>query len=131
MTILALVYINMRMQIIELAYRGKAKEKQIRKLIEQNGNLNSTILTLKSSNYLGDKLLAEDQEMEFLAPQSVVKISIKNQPLRHINSNHPSEMTKKTNSLLSLLMFGAEAEARIGGNSRPGFLHIQDKATTH
>ena len=66
-TLLALVYTHMQMQIIELAYRGKAKEKQIRKLIENNSHLTSAILALKSSNNLGDKLLADQNQMQFLA----------------------------------------------------------------
>ena len=41
-------------------YRPESKEKEIRKLIEANGNILYTILSLKSANHLGIKLLTED-----------------------------------------------------------------------
>ena len=74
-TALALIYIHMQMQIIDLAYRGKAKENQIRRLVEQNGNITYKILTLKSSNNLGIKMLAENSDMQFADPESVVHIT--------------------------------------------------------
>ena len=75
LTALALVYIHMQMQIIDLAYRGKAKENQIRKLVEQNGNMSYTILTLKSANNLGYKMLAENSDMQFADQGDIVRIA--------------------------------------------------------
>lgn len=111
-TVLALVYIHLQMQIIELAYRGKAKEKQIRKLIEANSNVTYTILTLKSVNNLGGKLLASKTNMQFADPKNVVQVSTsavaipKNQPI------NVTVQSKRANTLLSLLSLGAQAEAR-------------------
>ncbi|MCK5178691.1 MAG: hypothetical protein KAR32_04110, partial [Candidatus Omnitrophica bacterium] len=51
--VLALTYIHMQMQIVDLAYRGNNKEQQIRTLIEENGNTTYKILMLKSANHLG------------------------------------------------------------------------------
>ena len=110
-TVLAVVYINMQMQIIELAYRGKAKEKQVRKLIENNGYLTSSILTLKSSNHLGDKLLAENQNMHFLAPESIVKIHVKGIAQSQIQKNLEEKSSQNVRALLSMLPFGVEAHA--------------------
>ena len=113
-TILALIYINMQMQIVELAYRGKAKEKQIRKLIEANSRLTTTILTLKSSNNLGDKLLAENNQMEFLAPQSIVRVSVKNlKKVAPEKTEGLSASPKPNRSLISMLSLGAEAQAGV------------------
>jgi len=36
--VLALTYIHMQMQIVDLAYKGNRKEQQIKTLIEGNGN---------------------------------------------------------------------------------------------
>lgn len=108
-TILGVVYINMQMQIIELAYRGKAKEKQIRKLIEYNSHLTSSILTLKSSNNLGDKLLADNKEMQFLAPQNIVEVTVKKIPVSRKTSQEKA--SKNVTDLLSLLLTGEEAHA--------------------
>src|SRR5690348_13262913 len=111
-TVMSLVYINMQMQIIELAYRAKSKEQQIRKLIDVNSHLTTKILTLKSSNNLGDKLLVDHKQMEFLAPQSIVEVPVKNYKRTTATKADISLGTAKQNrSILSLLSFGAEAQA--------------------
>ena len=114
-TIMALVYINMQMQIIELAYRGKSKEQQICKLIEVNSHLMTKILTLKSSNNLGDKLLVDHKQMEFLAPQSIVEVPVKNYKRTTVTKSDVSLGSANQNrSILSLLSLGAEAQAGMG-----------------
>jgi hypothetical protein len=107
-TVLGVVYINMQMQIIELAYRGKAKEKLVRKLIEYNSHLTSSILSLKSSNNLGEKLLADNNEMQFLAPQNIVQVRGK----KVLNVKPAPEKSKNAGDLLSFLFPGEEAHAR-------------------
>ncbi|MCK4882610.1 MAG: hypothetical protein KAS92_06270, partial [Candidatus Omnitrophica bacterium] len=62
---LALTYIHMQMQIVDLAYRGNNKEQQIRMLTEENGNTTYKILMLKSANHLGVAMLKEDSDMQF------------------------------------------------------------------
>ena len=56
-TLAALIYIHMQTQIVELAYKGKDKEKRIHELMDNQGMLTHQILTLKSSNHLGHELL--------------------------------------------------------------------------
>ena len=73
-TSLAVVYIHMQMQIIQLAYIGKAKEKHIKKLIEQNDNLIHDILMVKSSSNLGTEMLSEKTKMQFAGPENIVKL---------------------------------------------------------
>jgi len=51
-TIIALLYIHMQMNIFELSYNGKDKEKIIHELNDSNGALSHQILTLKSANNL-------------------------------------------------------------------------------
>ena len=46
--VVSLTYIHMQMQIVDLAYRGNKKERQIKKLIEENGNTTYKILILNS-----------------------------------------------------------------------------------
>jgi len=102
-TVLALVYINMQMQIIELAYRGKAKEVEIRHLVELNGAATYTILTLKSSNNLGINLLSENSDMEFIDPSNIMQISA---PAGYLLENQLYEQTvqaKESKGLLSFL----------------------------
>ena len=111
MIILSLVYINMQMRIIDLAYQGKQKENHIRQLIEENGNLTYAILTLKSSHNLGLKLLDEEYGMEFVDPDNVLQIT---SPTIRVESETPNQIaaTEKTNPILNILSFGAEAQAK-------------------
>ncbi len=111
-TAVSLVYIHIQMQIIDLAYRGKSKEKQIKKLIEKNGNTTYQILSLKSANSIGIKLLAENSLIDFAEPKDVIKVQVSVDQLTKKSSNDLSSGKINTNPLLSLLSFGSRAEAR-------------------
>ena len=111
-TILALIYTQMQMQIFTLAYRGKFKEKQIRKLIEENGNVTYSILTLKSSSHLGGKMLSEESVMEFAGPRDVVELTMPRTFMPKEQLKKPERSEKPSSSLLSLISLKSEqAEA--------------------
>ena len=111
LTLLALVYIHLQMQIIDLAYQGKSKEEKIKKLIEENGNLNYSILKLKSANNLGIKMFSDNSKMRFAAPQNIVKLRTKS--LSQVaSSKSKRNLTDKKNSLVGLLAWEDRAEAR-------------------
>ncbi|VAW13166.1 hypothetical protein MNBD_BACTEROID05-861 [hydrothermal vent metagenome] len=112
-TAVSLVYIHMQMQIIDLAYRGKSKEKQIKKLIEKNGNTTYQVLSLKSANSIGVKLLAENSSMDFAEPKNIIEVQVSADQLTKKSSNDLSSVKTNTNPLLSLLSFGSRAEARM------------------
>ena len=106
LTALALIYIHMQMQIIDLAYRGKSKENQIRKLVEQNGNISYTILTLKSANNLGYKMLAENSDMQFADQGDIIRIATPRDQHKVKKAETESKqmaMEPKTGSLFSAL----------------------------
>ena len=111
-TILAVVYIHMQMQIIKLAYIGNAKEKRIKKLVEENGNLTHDILMLKSASHLGNEMFTETSKMKFVGPNNIVKLHAP----EDILSYRVAENTKKDdlsfNSFLSMLSLGTDAEAK-------------------
>ena len=111
-TILALIYIQMQMQIIKLAYQGKFKEKQIKKLIEENGHVTYSILTMKSSDHLGGRLLAENSDMEFAGPKQVVKLAMPDQMLKKTQPAKVEKKADRANALLSLISLRSQAEAR-------------------
>lgn len=73
-TVISIVYIHLQMQIFDLAYRGKTKEKQLHRLMDTNGTITSDILTLKSANNLGDKFLGDDTSMQFADQTRVVRL---------------------------------------------------------
>jgi cell division protein FtsL len=78
LTVLALIYIHMQMQIYDLAYEGKSREKLVRELKDRNGTITYNILKLKSSNHLGDQLLEENSELRFLDNENVVEVETTN-----------------------------------------------------
>ncbi|MFT5386960.1 MAG: hypothetical protein ACI9F2_001173 [Lysobacterales bacterium] len=112
LTVFAVVYINMQMNIFDLAYKGKKKEGDIRQLIEQNGNLTYKILSLKSSTNLGVALLDDDSGMGFAKSENVVKISspIKSASIGAKHSQVAAQL--RSNPILNLFSFGTEAEAK-------------------
>ncbi len=111
-TILALTYIHMQMQIVDLAYQGNTKERQIRKLVEENGSATYKILMLKSANHLGVTMLEEGSDLQFADTNDVIQISTSKDFLMENQLGEQPKLAKRTNSLLSLLAFGTEAEAR-------------------
>lgn len=112
LTVLALAYIHMQMQIVDLAYAGNKKEQRIKKLIEMNGSATYKILMMKSANHLGDVILDDGSDMQFADEASVVRIET---PQSFIAQERPAEqsrLAKRTNSFLNLVSFGLVAEAR-------------------
>jgi len=105
MTVLALVYIHMQMSIINLAYQGRHKEKSIRSLKEENGYLTYSILSLKSANNLGYKLLSKDSDMDFVDSKNIVVLS-KSEGPKDLDAQRSKE---KTNLMVSLLSLNEQA----------------------
>ena len=73
-TFVALIYIHMQMKIYELAYTGKDKEKHFYELSDANGGLTHQILTLKSANHLGNKLLDKDASLQFMGKDHMMTL---------------------------------------------------------
>jgi|GEM_PF-552539 len=74
LTLVALIYIHMQMNIFSLAYDGKQKEDHILRLKEQNGRVANNIFELKSAGYLGRKLLRENAGLKFCDQENVVRV---------------------------------------------------------
>ena len=110
-TVLSLVYIHMQMQIIDLAYKEKSKEDRIKMLIEENGNVMYTILTLKSANYLGIKMLDEDFGMQFVETKDIVQISASEKFFNDLSPDKQLNSGDKKKSLLTFLSLSSQAEA--------------------
>lgn len=110
-TILALIYINMRMQIIAMAYEGKKREQEIISFSERNGVLAYEILSLKSANNLGDRVLGNQSQLRFCDNKDVVKLmTAKPEALQKIGA--VASQPQRTNLILSFFSkSGAEASA--------------------
>ena len=110
-TLLALIYIHMQMQIVALAYEGKNRQKEIVRMKEMNGMLAYHILEMKSSNNLGFKLLAEDSRLKFRDPENVVQL-VTTKPIQEVQNVQVAQNNKGSNSLLNFLSLKSQAEAQ-------------------
>jgi len=104
-TVTSLLYINMQMQIVELAYKGKDKERRVHELTDRNGSLTNEILTLKSANHLGREVLDKDIGLSFMGHERVMTIS---SPM----ARTAPKPAVKENPFRNLLSFLAPQEAK-------------------
>ena len=112
LTVISLGYIQMHMDIIEMAYQGKKHEATIRRLKEDRQMLSFAIQNLKSAHYIGTRLLAKDSDMEFVSPEDVVQISLPVAPKNEIFEKLAASRESTGQKLLSLLSLTRPAEAR-------------------
>ncbi len=111
-TSLALIYTHLQMQIFDLAYQGKIKEKKIQELADKNGRIRYNILSLKSSTNLGIKLLKEDSSMKFMDNDKIVRIASPERLVATNNLNTQKNLVKQPNSWLNFLSLRSQAEAK-------------------
>jgi hypothetical protein len=98
------------MQIIDLAYQGKAKEGKIIDLNENNDLIIFNISRLKSANYLGGNLLAEDSDLKFRGSDSIIQLVT---PKKVIKKEEAVTLgNEKINTLLNFLSLRSGSEAR-------------------
>ena len=83
-TVMCLLYIHMQMNIFELSYNGKDKEKIIHELNDSNGALSHQILTLKSANNLGNQLLDHDNSLQFMDNERVMTVTSSAGAMQHM-----------------------------------------------
>lgn len=112
LTSLALVYIHLQMQIVDLAYQGQKREKRIEELVEKNGNAFYAISKLTSANHLGKELLAKNSDMQFAGPKDIMQMAAPAELSSGIRLSRASEPKRKTTALLGLLSFEGQAEAK-------------------
>ena len=119
MTVLALIYIHMQMNIFSLAYDGKQKEENIVRLKEQNGRVANNIFELKSASYLGRKMLKESARLKFYDEKNVVRVVSENNNLAR--KELASAQGTRTNPLSKLFTwhFPSVAHAKEQKSSKP------------
>ena len=110
-TIISLIYIQLQIQIFELAYQGKNKEEQLQKIIDVNDRVTYNILTLKSADHLGIKLLKENSKLQFLDQEYIVRLETPSQFLEDEVLVKSADSEKNTNIFLSLFSLKSKAEA--------------------
>ncbi len=103
----------MQMQIFDLAYLGKDKEKMIYQLNQQNQNLTYAILRIKSANNLGFEMLGDKSGMQFVNPNNIIHISSTQKLVDEQDVNSTQLSSANANPLTSIISFASRAEARI------------------
>ena len=119
LTLLALIYIHMQMNIFSLAYDGKQKEQHIVRLKEQNVRVSNNISELKSASYLGHKIFNENVKLRFSDESNVVQLAAAKK-----SSGQPqmaSNQENKANPLSKLFAwrFPQEAHAQERKSRKP------------
>ena len=112
LTVLSLIYINMQMQIYDLAYKGKIRENIVKQLKESNGLFTYNILRLKSANHLGYLLLDDKSQMQFLDQSQIIKLPVTSQRLKKDNIVLLKQPERTLNRWLTFFSLKSEAEAR-------------------
>ena len=107
-TIMCLLYIHMQMNIFELSYNGKDKEKIIHELNDSNGALSHQILTLESANNLGNQLLDHDNSLQFMDQERVMTVRPSAGAMQHF----AEPRTKIENPVWNLFSFLGAQEAK-------------------
>jgi len=118
-TLLALIYIHMQMNIFSLAYVGKQKEQHITQLKEQNARVSTNIFELKSASYLGRKLLKKGAELKFCDGQSVVQLPGTRKLSSQTQLVASQKETKNPFSKLLTWRFPREAQAKERKSVKP------------
>ena len=108
MTVMCLLYIHMQMNIFELSYNGKDKEKVIHELNDSNGALSHQILTLESANNLGNQLLDRDNSLQFMDNERVMTVTTSAGAMQRLEQPRP----KMVNPVWNLFSFLGAQEAK-------------------
>ncbi len=111
-TLTALVYIQLQVQIFHLAYQGKQREKIIQRLKDDNGDVMYNICALKSANHLGVKLLNEDSEMQFMERTQIVLVTTPAKETEQKALAFSRQRNRGLAFLSNLFSLKAQAEAR-------------------
>lgn len=109
-TILAVGYIHLQMETIDLAYQGNKKARKVRQLIEENGYMTYEVLTMKSASHLGERVLAANSPMQFVDQSNIIKVSYHVPEER--NSKQLALASDTNRPFLSIFNIGTPAEAK-------------------
>ncbi|MDP3142653.1 MAG: hypothetical protein Q8N14_01715 [Candidatus Omnitrophota bacterium] len=111
-TIIALIYVQLQVQIYEYAYKGKRKEIALKELLDRKSNTMYNINSLESVQYLGTRLLSQDYNLQFAGKEQVVKLTVPMQLAESINPAFNRPENRRVNLLANLFTLKSQAEAR-------------------
>ena len=116
LTVFALIYIHMQMQIVDMAYQGKKKQRELEDLANSNAVVSFDIMKLTSSFNLGARLLNDNSELRFRDQDNVVEVAATSTPLGE--AGYSRQVLAKPNSFMRFLSTRSEAEAKTTEDTR-------------
>ena len=111
-TSIAIIYVQLQVQIYEYAYKGKKREIALKELLDRKSNTMYNINSLESIQYLGTRLLSSDYNLQFAGKEQVVKLAVPLQLAETINPEIKSPENQRTNFLVNLFSLKSQAEAK-------------------
>ena len=105
-TVISLLYVQMQVEIVKLAYEGRAKESRLKDLLDDRSLLVYNINNLESANNLGQKFLCSQDDLQFADRSQIASLKLPakgNVTLAQSSSN--------TNFFINLFSLRSQAEA--------------------
>ncbi|MFZ5799868.1 MAG: hypothetical protein ACOY3D_00595 [Candidatus Omnitrophota bacterium] len=113
LTTIALIYVQLQVEIYEYAYQGKRKENALKELLDRQHHLMYNINNLESVQHIGSRLLSQKEyNLQFAGKEQVVKISA---PLQLAKEMYPAENIlggRRPGFLANLFTLKSQAEAK-------------------
>jgi hypothetical protein len=75
-TLTCVIYVQLQVQIFELAYNGKKKEMAFKELLDRKSTLMYNIFWLESAQNIGQNLLSRDVNLQFSEKSQIAKIDL-------------------------------------------------------
>jgi len=105
-TVVSLLYVQVQVEIVKLAYEGRVKESRLKDLLDDRGLLVYNINKLESVNNLGQTVLCSQQDLQFTDKNQIASLKL---PAR-LNINLANS-SRSTNFFANLFSLKSQAEA--------------------
>lgn len=110
-TFACIIYVQLQVQIFELAYNGKKRETAFEELLDRKQTLMYNIQWLESAQNIGTSLLSRDENLQFSDKSQIAKIDLPLQLAGNFNKEPKLEI-KRPNFLASFFSLKSEAQAK-------------------
>ena len=114
-TVVLLIYIHLQMKIFALGYYTQTSQRHIQELMDANGRLTYQILTLKSANNIGKRILDDKSDLQFVEQDNILQLTTQTPPSQKPSvpaprKNMPNAVDKLSKALTWLTPQTAEAQ---------------------
>ncbi|MBM3252011.1 MAG: hypothetical protein FJZ11_04430 [Candidatus Omnitrophica bacterium] len=106
-TVISLLYVQMQVEIVKLAYEGRTRESRLKDLLDARSLLVYNINKLESANNLGQKLLCSEKNLQFADRTQIASLKL---PAR-ADIKLASSKKRSVNFLANLFSLKSQAEA--------------------